>query len=175
MTHFALALSNYISGKLGKRTAFVELAASSQILALSSGRNREKSFVYHDISFFPCTNLTSLREILELDFDYFVLDFGVLNSYSFGEFLRYENRFLVCSLSKWKRERSLETLKKFASTNKNILECFKILSLSIDKKSTLQLSRHIKLYLCPLPFLPNPFLLPANLFTFFNRTLKEII
>ena len=72
-THIALTLANYLCSKLGMKTAYIELNPSHQIQTLISKQGKP-SFLYKGIVFYPNTTVTSLPEILRMDYRYFILD-----------------------------------------------------------------------------------------------------
>ena len=111
-THISLTLANFICSKQGMKTAYIEFNGTNQISSLNKNQG-QKSFSYKGIDFFPNTTVTSLAEILHEDYSYFILDMGVLNTYTIQEFLRCDKPFLVCSQSKWRStqlEKNLEKL-----------------------------------------------------------------
>lgn len=172
VTHLCLALSNFLCSKQGMRTAYVELNASNQICSLSPGTGNG-AFSYMGITMFPGITLTSLPELLRMDYDYFILDMGVLNTYSVREFVKCEKQFLVCSLSKWRKKLTLEKLEKLRtdlSCNQKIL---RILGCGSEKESKLSLPNGATFQMIPIPFISNPFHLPLELFSFFRKILGE--
>lgn len=156
---------------MGKKTAYIELNATNQIRSLSSGTG-SKSFSYLGFDLFPCTTLTSLPEILRMDYEYFILDMGVLNHYTAGEFFKCEKQFLVCSFSKWKKAQTMEKLERLLTNNHYTqAECLIILSINSKKESTLTMSHSLTFRMKPIPFIPNPFQLPSEFFAFFGKLL----
>ena len=67
------------------KTAYIELNTTDQIKSLSP-KNSLDPFVYKGIHIFPSTKVTSVSDILSKDFDYFILDMGVLTKYTAVEF-----------------------------------------------------------------------------------------
>lgn len=154
---------------MGKRTAYIELNTSNQIYSLSSGRTKKK-FTYHGITFFPCITVTSLPEILNKDFDYFILDFGVLNIYTAKVFAKCDKQFLVCSLAKWKEKQSLEKQKKLFEQTYLCQEQIIFLDNLQTKKSTLFSSITHRI---SIPFIQNPFHIETQLFYVFHQLLER--
>lgn len=152
------------------RTAYVELNASNQICSLAPGTGND-AFSYMGITMFPCITLTSLPELLRMDYDYFILDMGVLNTYSAREFIKCEKQFLVCSLSKWRKKRTLEKLEKLQIDFTHNRKILRILGCGSEKESNLSLSKGPTFKTVPIPFIPNPFHLPLELFSFFRKIL----
>lgn len=170
-TCISLALANYICSKLGKRTAYIELNTTNQISCLSPNRTRKK-FTYMGISFFPAMTITSLPEVLNADYAYFILDMGILNTYTAKEFAKCNKQFLVCSLSKWRKPHALEKIAQFLKNNYINQEHVTVLANGTMKKSTSMISPKIKCRYCALPFIENPFQLATTDFAFFHHLLN---
>lgn len=155
---------------MGKRTAYIELNTSNQISCLSSKGN-SKNFSYMGITFFPTVTITSLPDILSMEFDYFILDMGVLNIYTAKEFSKCDKQFLVCSLCEWKRTRSLEKIEELMKKNNIHQEYVTVLGNADIKKSTLTISSYLTCRFYTLPFIKNPFQLATTDFAIYNRLL----
>lgn len=140
------------------KTAYVELNTTNQISALSHKKGT-LSFRYMGIVFYPNTPVTALTEILQKDYRYFVLDIGVLNTYTTTDFLRCDKSFLVCSPSKWRRSQSAESFKK-TFENFHYQHCKVIMNLCEKESDFSPISNaceHI-----PFPYFQNPFRLEAK-------------
>lgn len=122
---------------------------------------------------FPCMTFTSVTDILRMDFDYFILDMGVLNVYSAKEFAKCEKQFLVCSLSKWKRKQTFEKLLQLLNNTYISQEYITILGNCDKKESTLSLSLSVRFRMISVPFITNPFQLHSEFFTFFEKILGQ--
>ena len=150
------------------KTAYIELNSTNQIHTLSH-THEKPSFLYKGVVFYPNITVTSLPEILHMDYRYFILDMGVLTTHSIPEFLRCNKSFLVCSPSKWRCSQSkdkIDTLFK----NMHYQHCKVIMNLC-EKEShpsyLLDACEHI-----PFPFFPNPFQLEAKRFHAIYQILK---
>lgn len=146
------------------RVAYIELNTTEQIKSLST-KNSLDPFVYKGIHIFPSTKVTSLSDILCKDFDYFILDIGVLTNYTAAQFSKCHKQFLVCDFSPWKKEIQLKKIK----------DLFK--SSSINEKGVIVLknyeneSIHLDFFNCKIktfPFIPNPFQLSVTVFHALN-------
>lgn len=169
VTCICLSLSNFLCSKLGKKTAYIELNTTNQIYSLSHGRN-QKSFSYLGIDFFPQVSITSLTEILNKKYDFYILDMGVLNVYTATEFAKCDKQFLVCSFSKWKKQKTLENIKQLYQKTNLCQERVILLSNLEGKKSNSSpwFTNRIS-----IPFIPNPFQLEPNLFHVFYHILER--
>lgn len=156
---------------MGKKTAYIELNTSNQISSLHK-RHVQKPFNYLGIGIFPCVTVTSLSEILALNYDYFVLDIGVLNAYTLKDFLKCDQRFLVCSLSKWKVQKTKEKLEKFFQYNNINTAHVTVLCNLVEESKVLNFS-NLSFPIISFPFIPNPFQLKPDVFHVFHQILER--
>lgn len=171
VTHISLALSNFLCNKLGKKTAYIELNATNQIHSLHPG-TENTLFCHTGFYVFPSTTFTSLPEILHMKFDYFILDMGVLNTYTAREFFKCEKQFLVCSLSKWKRKQTITKLEQLLKDNYIHSGSLVVLSTSSIEESHIPISNRLSFNIRSVPFLANPFQLKPEFFAFFGKLLE---
>lgn len=108
-----------------------------------------------------------------MDFQYFVLDMGVLNVYTANEFAKCETQFLVGSLSKWKRKHTLDNVEKLIFNSNLHPEYFTLLTSGSENESNFSLSLPCSLSALPIPYIPNPFQLHSELFSFFGKILGK--
>ena len=144
------------------KTAYIELNTHNHISALV---RKKKPFFYHKgIVFYPNTSVTSLPEILRKEYQYFILDMGVLTTYTANEFLRCDKSFLICSPSKWREiqlHKKIENLFKHQS-KKN---CVTLIMNLNEKESNEYIS---------FPYLPNPFQIEPRHFRAISLLLKNL-
>ena len=172
MTSVCLALSNFLCNKAGRKTAYIELNASNEISSLATNC-RMDMFTHLGIHIYPHRTFTSLAEVLRLDYDYFLIDMGVLNTYSAREFAKYENQFLVCSLSSWKRKKTKEKLCKLLETTDIPTEYITILSNCCKKESTFKVSHTTSFPVLFVPFIQNPFQLHLEILPYLGKILGQ--
>ena len=124
------------------------------------------------ICFFPEITLSSLPEILQKDFEYFVLDMGILNPYTAYEFSRCHMQYMVGDFSIWKKEKTLHCLEQLLKINKInqeqviLLENPKIKE-SIRSEPLKGFSKRLS-----VPFIKNPFRIASNDFIFYESMLE---
>lgn len=157
---------------MGKKTAYIELNTTNQIHFLHKNMF-QKHFSYFGITFFPCVTVTSLSKILDLNFDYFVLDFGVINTHTATCLLSCDQRFIVCSLVKWKMQKTEEKLKELIQ-HKNFQKVHMTIlhNLSTEKSCFFNFSNQ-SFRVVSFPFIPNPFHLKPNTFHVFHQILER--
>lgn len=169
-THVALSLANYLCSKLGMKTAYIELNPSNQIHTLISNQ-RKPSFTYKGVVFYPNTTVTSLPEILRMDYRFFVLDMGILTTYSTTEFLRCDKSFLVSSPSKWRYSQIEEKIQKLFQVQQQ--NCFSVIMNLTEKESTYKIFSHICEAHC-FPYISNPFQIEPKHFRAISLLLKNL-
>lgn len=141
---------------MGMKTAYIELNTTNQIKSLSI-KHSLKPFVYMGIHMYPSTKVTSLMEILNKEFDYFILDMGVLTNYTAAELSKCHKQFLVCDFCQWKKAITLEKMDDLFQ-NSNL--CKKSVTILTRNKSTDLILSNFDTK--TLPFISNPFHLPLN-------------
>ena len=144
------------------KTAYIELNATNQISSLGKTR-AANTFRYKGISFFPNASVTSLTEILRSDFEYFILDMGVLNLHMLQEFLRCDKSFLICSPGKWRLCETQEKIDLLLKNQSDQNQVTVIMNLC-EKESKGQLA---------FPYLKNPFQLQPRYFHVFSQILER--
>ena len=164
-TNLGLATANYLANKCFEATAYLELNATNEIYQLNPKPSTGK-FTYMGIDFFPEATLRQLPEFLQMNYSYFVLDFGVPNAYTFSEFLRCGLKYCVCSYSPWKRQQYDDFYRHDNKNNELHHTHVKVLGNYEIKDSGNKNCETI-------PFLPNPFQLAPGEFTFFDRLLER--
>lgn len=171
-TFVCLALANFLCSKQGMKTAYIELNTTNQIRSLSPDF-KKVPFRHLGVDIFPEVKVTSLWEILRMDYDYFLLDMGVLNTYTAKEFSKCHQQFLVCNLSKWNYHSVLENV-EYLLKNVNLLqEHVTVLCNLSMKKSELSTYSMYKLKMISFPFIQNPFQLEPKMFEIFTKLLER--
>jgi hypothetical protein len=123
------------------------------------------------ICFFPEITLSTLPEILQKDFDYFVLDMGILNPYTAYEFSRCHMQYMVGDFSLWKKEKTLHHLEQLLKHN--IIKQEQVILLENPKIKESFPSKSVKGFSqkITVPFISNPFQIASNEFVFYENML----
>lgn len=153
-------MCNYLSNKCGRKTCYVELNATDEI-SYASG---ELSHI--GVDFFPSVTLQALPKILNLNYDYIILDFGTLNQYTMNEYERCNYKYAICPLQPWKK-RSLENFLEMLQKNNN----------KYREHITLIGYTEIKEFkskdIIGIPFFQNPFQITSNEFIHLEKVLER--
>lgn len=164
VTTLSIALSNYLSNMKFSSVAYLEVNSTNEIHNLAKSSKNE--FKYLGIHFFSDVTLDTLPKILQMDFDYYILDFGVTNHYTNLEYLRCDTRFAICDFSLWQHNNLLAFMD---SLNTNTREGVTFLGnpgtinpqLAVQKVNGYRIMR--------IPFIENPFQLTSQYFEFLKK------
>ena len=170
-TSVSLALSHFLCNKQKKKTAYIELNASDEIRFIK-GKKQKEPFSYMRIALFPNVTLSSLPTILQMDFEYFILDMGVLNTYTAEQFSHCHKQFIVGSLNSWKRQKTLEKLENLIKNKMIYQDTVTFIRISTEKKSTLSPFSKPFNKIVDAPYIPNPFQISFDSFGFYETLLK---
>ncbi len=153
------------------KTAYIELNTTNQISTLVQKQGKP-SFKYKGIVFYPNTPVTSLPEILHQDYRYFILDMGVLNTYTTTEFLRCDKPFLVCSQSKWRSSQLKEKIEKLFKNQQN-QNCIKLIMNLCEEESYFSIFFNTceRLF---FPYISNPFQIEPRHFRALSLLLNNL-
>ena len=114
------------------------------------------------ITFFTRISLSRLPEILQRNYDYFILDMGVLNPNTAYEFSRCDQQFLVGSLSIWRKEKTFEKLEQLLKTTNIYQERVVFLGNPMIKESMYSGKLKAFFRVISVPFIKNPFRIASN-------------
>lgn len=170
-TCISLALSHFLCNKQHKKTAYVELNTSDEIRFIKGGT--QKDVCYHmGIALFPNASPSSLSAILERDFEYFILDMGVLNTYTIEQFSHCQKQFIVGSLNSWKRHKTLEKISQL--TKNTMIHQDKVIFIRTpeEKESNFSLFSKPFAKIVDAPYIPNPFHISFDSFGFYETLLR---
>lgn len=156
------------------KTAYIELNTTNQINSLSQKQD-PASFSYLGFTVFPCVKVTSLLEVYNMNFDFFVVDMSVINTIIAREFAKCDYQFLVCSLCNWKNDNTLKKIDHLFQHTNISQETVTILSNLGIKKSIVSSFSKKRLRVIPFPFIPNPFQLQPKEFAIFTKLLERNI
>lgn len=170
-TCMSLALSHFLCNKKRKKTAYIEFNTSDEIRFIKRKKPQE-SFSHFGIALFPNVTHSSLFDILEMDFEYFILDMGVLNTYTIEQFSCCHKQFIVGSLNSWKRQKTLEKLNNL--TQNHIIHQNKVIFIQIAKQKESDFCAFSKPFckIVDAPYIPNPFQISFDSFGFYETLLR---
>lgn len=170
-THLCIALANYASSKHGQKTACLEMNDSAAFLQLSPCSARH-CFSIYGVDYYPSVRQDEIPELMNRGYQYCLLDFGVLNTSVFDEFLRCDKKFLIGSAALWKRNCFSHIFQQYPEMKS--MEFFYCMIQFGEKKDILKFAKTLSLSVwqfLPVPFLQNPFHIAKEYFNFFEKLL----
>lgn len=180
MTHLAITLCNYCASKQKKSCAYLELHTRNEISqlvcahTLASAESSFRHFRLHGVDYYPAVSENDVPALLNLGYDYLVLDVGTQDEGAFSEFLRCDCKLILGSLTPWKAWK-YEAFFQKNGNHINLGEGFDYLVQTGTKQEVLRFSKthHIKMQL--VPFINNPFSIEKELFPFLGTLSSELL
>lgn len=164
VTHLGIMLSNYLSKHKGFRVAYLEMNREDDIkyLLYALEEDMDKLCEANHFSIFNTTYYKNVRdpeliEILNEDYEYFILDFGTDFNKNKNELLRCDVKLVIGSLTEWKRKYLVQFI-----DNKRELPSFsnwKYLIVFGQRKDLRIASSEFHIKLNQIGYEPDPFLL----------------
>ncbi|MCD7709089.1 MAG: hypothetical protein LUI02_04360 [Clostridiales bacterium] len=172
-THMSIALSNFLSGKFCKNTAYLEMNASHEIFSLSGKSGEESTFCLQRVDYHPAMTISSEQEMLSRRYRYFVLDFGKLNTYTTAEFLHCDRKLAIGCVSPWKQAQFQKFYGKLSHSKNLEKEGILYIGNYMGTEGDLRkLEKRLGTRVMPMPFIPDPFHVDSANFTFFEDVLR---
>ncbi|PXV91008.1 hypothetical protein C8E03_10415 [Lachnotalea glycerini] len=174
VTHLAIMLGNYITSKLLKRTAILELNRSRAFLQLqeSYGKNikKETSLNYFEISqvsYYYNVQIEMLGKIYNEEYEYIILDMGTNNVSNIDEFLKCDIKIMLGNLKPWKNKVYFQYIEDqialgYAEKIKFVVQSGTFVDICEVKKA-------YGIDMSSAPFEPDPFLIHGCNFEFLNQ------
>lgn len=178
MTHLAITLCNYCASKQKKSCAYLELHARNEISqlvslqTLASSKTEPRHFRLHDVDYYPAVSESDVPELLNLGYDYLILDIGTQDEGAFSEFLRCDRKLVLGSLSAWKAWK-YEAFFQRIEDNINLREGMDYLVQTGSRQEILRFSKTHHIHMQPVPFIKNPFSIEKELFPLLGTLSSE--
>lgn len=126
----------------------------------------------YDVDYYPRLSHQAIPDVMNADYQYLILDFGVITESVFREFLRCNRKLVIGSLVPWKQESFYGFFQRY--NLEKLWESFLFLLLYGNHADTWRLSQKTKTphkYFQGIPFLKNPFHIEKEQFSFLDRLL----
>ena len=170
-TCLSLAISNYLCSKQLKSVAYIEVNSTDEIYQLNPKLKRE-NFKYMGIDFFPNKTISDLTGVINSKYEYFIMDFGVLNGYTAKEFNRCQTRFAICDHRDWKFDQIEAFLKNDTLWTDKLMDNLIIMG-NISTSNCKKFRKEHGYDILSIPTIQNPFHLTSEFFVFFEELLKR--
>lgn len=174
VTHTSIMLANYLSRCRGFKTAYLEMNEEDDIkhLLYAYENNGDKFYEKRKFKIYTTTYYRNVREkdlieILNEEYEYFILDFGMDFNKNKSEFLRCDLKLVIGSLTEWKRH----TLFWFVKSKKELpgFLYWKYLIVFAQKTDIKIASNELHLKLDSIGYEPDPLLLSKETKELFQK------
>lgn len=123
-------------------------------------------FSHNNIDFFPSVTLATLQDILRRNYNFFILDFGVLNPFTINEYERCNLQYAICPTLPWKRNEFYKFIQMFKNNNSKFQDNITFIGYSKQKEIH-------SIDITAIPFLSNPFQITSDEFIYFEKVLER--
>lgn len=169
VTQLAISLSTYCASRRRLRTACLELHKRSELARLIPESALADSIHRHALQ---CSKAPdAVPRLLNMGYDYLILDLGSLNESAAAEFLRCDRKIVLGSLALWKAWSYEEFFKQFNNFT-NLGEGYHYLVQVGTFQNHSVFSRQHSISMQEVPFIKNPFHIEKEHFLFFDILLS---
>lgn len=177
-THLAIAMCSYCASKRKKSCAYLELHNRNEISQLVSEQALAASdepihFRLQGVDYYPAVKEDDIPPLLNLGYDYLIMDSGTPDEGAILEFLRCDRKLILGSLAPWKSWKYEALFQKFKSSV-NLREGFDYLVQTGTTQDILRFSRAHHIRMQSVPFINNPFSIGKELFPFLGTLSAEL-
>lgn len=176
VTHSGIMLSNYLDKYKGVKTAYLEMNHEDELKFLNyayegipDDQEEKKEFVIHNTTYYENVREQDFIQLINLNYQYFILDFGTDYKKDNNEFLRCDIKIVIGSLTEWKRQ----YLFQFIDSKRQLpgFASWRFLIVFGQKNDLRMASRELHMKLDYIEFEPDPFLLSKESVKLFQRLL----
>lgn len=159
-TYTSLLIGIHFSQILGKKTALLEMNQKNDFyelqLVLDEQDESKKEFQFGNLYFYRQVQEGQMGEIMNHDFDCIILDFGSHYKKYKNEFLKCNQKLVLCSLTIWKQKYLMDFMTEYEDVQEG--KGWNYLAIFGQKKLySFCNSKHIKFK--SIPFVKDPFCL----------------
>lgn len=177
VTHLSIMMGNYITAKLHKNTAILEMNKSSAFLELkdSYGENinknqEEKHFKIANVTYYYDMQKDKIGEVYSKGYEYIIIDMGTYNEKKTEEFLKCNIKILIGNLDPWNNKKFICTIESFIAHGK--IEKIKYLVQFKEDDMMHQFEKVYQISMYAIPYEPDPFLIHGCNFEFLEHLLQ---
>ena len=179
VTHLSIALANYCTSKLQYKTACLELNRPGNFMALSPGLSPlsvpqtnfcNTGFSIYGADYYPAVHPDDIPLLLNADYSYYILDMGDAAQADWNEYLRCDRKLVIGSLAPWKENCYESLFSKYPTSLKNG-DGFVYLVQTGNRHDMKDFAKKNGISMERIPFLPNPFQIGREHFTFLEQLL----
>lgn len=170
-THFAIMLAEFLTDIRGEKTALLELNQKRDFQKIQKLIKEEEQdfFSIQEVTYFKEVKEEKLVYLFNMDYHYFILDFGKdLEQYK-NEFLRCDKKMIIGSLIEWKRNSLFCFIEKYQNIFGN--EDWNYFITFGQKKEIKEVSRLIKRKLWAINYVASPYCLSREIMEIFCKVI----
>lgn len=174
VTHFCMALANYLCSVCKKSVAIAELGRHSSLgfLDYNTSRRHKDGFCIKGIVFYQKASISTVSLLKAYGYDYIILDMGDNFDTLKNEFIMSSKRFIVCNLCDWKRHTAYTFLQNKCDTS--LLKDSTLLYTFGTVQTAKVVSKQTGFRLYHIPFEENPLLIDSRNLVFYNNISKFV-
>lgn len=176
VTHLAIMLGNYITAKLHKNVAILEMNSTdsfSELMEMSEKeRNKKPEFVNFEISkvtYYCNVQEDMLGKIFSKEYEYIIMDMGM--DRHLEEFLKCNIRIVIGNLNPWKSKKFIDSIENDITQGYLGKIKYVVHFGTYDEIRQIEHAYRISVYITP--FEPDPFLIHGCNLEFLNQLLNE--
>ncbi|MFA9377054.1 MAG: hypothetical protein ACERKZ_09925 [Lachnotalea sp.] len=176
VTHLAIMLGNYLTAKLHKNTAILEMNHTNSFLELKESYvdniKKNQGLNYFEISrvtYYYNIQSDKVGEIYSKEHEYIIIDMGNDNLKQINEFLKCNIKIVIGNLNPWKNKKFIHIIENYIACDN--LEKVKYLVQFGLHDDVHQIENDYKICIYATPFEPDPFLIHGCNFEFFENLL----
>lgn len=174
VTHFGIMFAQYINEILNAKTALLECNNHNDLrhiqnayMGVEKEQEFSREFSIYGVTYFRNVSENEVAEILNRDFEYYILDLGIEFEQNKKEFLRSDLKFVIGSLAEWRIDNLFNFHKKTSRFHGS--DTFSYLIVFGIKKEIKELKKELDMNVIEIPYEPDPFLLSKNSLKYFHK------
>lgn len=171
VTHFCCMLGVFLAIVKGYRIAIVEVNQSACFrqaeIILNNLKNKKTKKIFKMISFYIQADEVKLSEIVSMDFDFVIVDYGCEYDVSRGSFLMCQRKFVVGSMAWWKLQSYVFFLVNTGDEQSR--KHWTFLATTPVLEGIRYIKKEFKIQVSDIPYEPDPFCLGKNSVDFFYK------
>jgi hypothetical protein len=176
VTHLSIMLGNYITAKLHKNIAIIEMNSTGAFLELKdsyvNNTNKYQEFNNFEISqvtYYYNVPWDKVGKIYSKDYKYIIMDMGTDNLNQAEEFLKCNIKIIIGNLTPWSNKKFIQIIENFIIQDNIKKIKFLVQFGACDVK--LQIKEIYNINLLTITFEPDPFLIHGCNFDFLENLL----
>ena len=170
-THFCCMLGVFLTIVKGYRIAIVEVNNSACFrqaeIILNNLKNNKSKKILKMISIYKEADELKLSEVVSMDFDFVIVDYGSDYDITRGSFLMCQRKFVIGSMAWWKLQSYVTFLVN--TENEQSRKHWIFLTTTPVSEGIGYVKKEFKIQVTDVPYEPDPFRLGKNSIEFFYK------